>query len=127
VIVADASAVVAALLNDGPARRNLSSLPIHAPHLVDVEVVSVLRRLSLSGQLDPTLAERMINVLANLGIRRHGSTGLLGRVWRLRGNLTAYDATYVALAETLECPLLTSDRRLAEAVGPRCLIQLVPG
>jgi predicted nucleic acid-binding protein len=127
VIVADASAVVAALLNDGPARRNLSSLPIHAPHLVDVEVVSVLRRLSLSGQLDSTLAERMINVLANLGIRRHGSTGLLGRVWRLRGNLTAYDATYVALAETLECPLLTSDRRLARAVGPRCLIQLVPG
>jgi predicted nucleic acid-binding protein len=53
VIVADASAVVAALLNDGPARRNLASLPIHAPHLVDVEVVSVLRRLSLSGQLDP--------------------------------------------------------------------------
>jgi predicted nucleic acid-binding protein len=127
VIVADASAVVAALLNDGPARRNLSSLPIHAPHLVDVEVVSVLRRLSLSGQLDPTLAERMIHVLANLGIRRHGSTGLLGRVWRLSGNLTAYEATYVALAETLECPLLTSDRRLAKAVGPRCLIQLVPG
>jgi predicted nucleic acid-binding protein len=56
VIVADASAGVAALLNDGPARRNLSSLPIHAPHLlVDVEVVSVLRRLSLSGQLDPPL------------------------------------------------------------------------
>ena len=126
-IVADASAVVAALLNDGPARRNLSSLPIHAPHLVDVEVVSVLRRLSLSGQLAPPLAERMITVLANLGIRRHDSTGLLGRVWCLRGNLTAYDATYVALAETLDCPLLTSDRRLAGAVGPRCLIQLVPG
>ncbi len=126
-IVADASAVVAALLNDGPARRNLASLPIHAPHLVDVEVVSVLRRLSLSGQLDPALAERMIAVLANLGIRRHDSTGLLGRVWRLRENLTAYDATYVALAETLDCPLLTSDRRLAGAVGPRCLIQLLPG
>jgi predicted nucleic acid-binding protein len=69
----------------------------------------------------------MIHVLANLGIRRHGSTGLQGRVWRLRGNLTAYDATYLALAETLGCPLLTSDRRLARAVGPRCLIQLVPG
>ena len=118
-IVADASAVVAALLNDGPARRNLASLPIHAPHLLDVEVVSVLQRLSLSGQLDPPLAERMINVLANLGIRRHSSMGLLGRIWRLSGNLTAYDATYVALAETLECPLLTSDRRLARSGGPR--------
>ena len=126
-IVADASAVVAALLNDGQARRNLSSLPIHEPHLVDVEVLSVLRRLSLNGQLDPALAERMIHVLANLGIRRHGGTGPLGRAWRLRGNLSTYNATYVALAETLECPLLTSDRRLARAVGPRCLIQLVPG
>jgi len=128
VIVADASAVVAALLNDGPARRSLSSLPIHAPHLVEVEVVSVLRRLSLGGQLEPPQAERMINVLAILGIRLHGSsTDLLGRVWQLRGNLTAYDATYVALAETLTCPLLTADRRLANAFGPRCPIQLVPG
>ena len=126
-IVADASAVVAALLNDGPARRSLSSLPIHAPHLVDVEVVSVLRRLSLGGQLDPSHAERMIIVLATLGIRLHGSADLLGRVWQLRGNLTAYDATYVALAETLTCPLLTADRRLANAFGPRCPIQLVPG
>ncbi|MCP9772454.1 type II toxin-antitoxin system VapC family toxin [Synechococcus sp. Tobar12-5m-g] len=126
-IVADASAVVAALLNDGPARRSLSSLPIHAPHLVDVEVVSVLRRLSLGGQLDPPQAERMIIVLATLGIRLHGSADLLGRVWQLRGNLTAYDATYVALAETLSCHLLTADRRLANAFGPRCPIQLVPG
>jgi predicted nucleic acid-binding protein len=55
VIVADASAVVAALLNDGPARRNLASLPIHAPHLVDGEVVSVLRRLILNDQLDTPL------------------------------------------------------------------------
>lgn len=57
-IVADASAVVAALLNDGPARRSLSSLPIHVPHLVKVAVVSVLRRLSLGGQLDPPKPSR---------------------------------------------------------------------
>jgi hypothetical protein len=88
-IVADASPVVAALLNDGPARRSLSSLPIHVPYLVEVAVVSVLRRLSLGGQLDPPQAEQMIIVVATLGIRLRGRADLLGRVWRLRGNLTA--------------------------------------
>ncbi|KAF0653593.1 PilT protein domain-containing protein [Cyanobium sp. Copco_Reservoir_LC18] len=126
-IVADASAVVAALLNDGPARRSLASQPVHAPHLVDAEVLSVLRRLTLAGRLDPHLAEAMIDALAHLGIRRHGGTGLLPRIWGLRGNLTAYDASYVALAESLGCPLLSADRRLARGPGPRCAIQLVPG
>lgn len=126
-IVADASAVVAALLNDGPARQTLSSQPVHAPHLVDAEVLSVLRRLNLAGRLDQHLAEAMIEALAQLGIRRHGGTGLLFRVWGLRGNLTAYDAAYVALAESLACPLLSADRRLARAAGPLCAIHLVPG
>jgi predicted nucleic acid-binding protein len=127
VIVADASAVVAALLNDGPARQTLSSQPVHAPHLVDAEVLSVLRRLNLAGRLDQHLAEAMIEALAQLGIRRHGGTGLLFRVWGLRGTLTAYDAAYVALAESLACPLLSADRRLARAAGPLCAIHLVPG
>lgn len=126
-IVADASAVVAALLNDGPARQSLSSQPVHAPHLVDAEVLSVLRRLNLAGRLDQHLAEAMIEALVQLGIRRHGGTGLLFRIWSLRGNLTAYDASYVALAESLACPLLSADRRLARAAGPLCAIHLVPG
>lgn len=126
-IVADASAVVAALLNDGPARQTLSSQPVHAPHLVDAEVLSVLRRLNLAGRLDQHLAEAMIEALAQLGIRRHGGTGLLLRIWGLRGNLTAYHASYVALAESLACPLLSADRRLARAAGPLCAIHLVPG
>lgn len=126
-IVADASAVVAALLNDGPARQTLSSQPVHAPHLVDAEVLSVLRRLNLAGRLDQQLAEAMIEALAQLGIRRHGGTGLLLRIWGLRGNLTAFDASYVALAESLACPLLSADRRLARAAGPLCAIHLVPG
>lgn len=79
-IVADASAVVAALLNDGPARQSLSAQPVHAPHLVDGEVDSVLRRLNLSGRLDPHLAEAMLETLAQLGIRRHGCTALLPRI-----------------------------------------------
>ncbi len=126
-IVADASAVVAALLNDGPARQSLSSQPIHAPHLVDGEVLSVLGRLNLAGRLDPHLAEAMVETLAHLGIRRHGCTALLARIWGLRDNLTAYDATHVALAEALGCPLLSADRRLAGAAGPQCAIHLVPG
>ncbi|MCP9900679.1 type II toxin-antitoxin system VapC family toxin [Cyanobium sp. Cruz CV13-4-11] len=126
-IVADASAVVAALLNDGPARQSLSSQPVHAPHLLDAEVLSVLRRLNLAGRLDQHLAEAMIEALAQLGIRRHGGTELLFRIWGLRGNLTAYDASYVALAESLACPLLSADRRLARAAGPLCAIHLVPG
>ena len=126
-IVADASAVVAALLNDGPALQTLSAQPVHAPHLVDAEVLSVLRRLNLAGRLDQQLAEAMIEALAQLGIRRHGGTGLLLRIWGLRGNLTAFDASYVALAESLACPLLSADRRLARAAGPLCAIHLVPG
>jgi predicted nucleic acid-binding protein len=105
---------------------SLSSLPIQIPHLVEVEVMSVLRRLSKGGQLDPPQAEQMIIVLATLGIRLRRSADLLGRVWRLRGNLTAYDATFVALAETLSCHLLTAGRRLANAFGLRCPICQVP-
>jgi predicted nucleic acid-binding protein len=105
---------------------SLSSPPIQIPHLGEVEVVSGLRRLILGGQLDPPQAEQMIIVLATLGIRLRGSADLLGRDWRLRGNLTAYDATFVALAETLSCHLLTADRRLANAFGPRCPICQVP-
>jgi predicted nucleic acid-binding protein len=127
VIVADASAVVAALLNDGPARQSLSSQPVHAPHPLDGEVLSVLRRLNLAGRLDQHLAEAMLETLAQLGIRRHGCTALLFRIWSLRENLTAYDATYVALAEALGCPLLSADRRLAGAAGVRCAIHLLPG
>ena len=105
---------------------SLSSPPIQIPHLGEVEVVSGLRRLILGGQLDPPQAEQMIIVLATLGIRLRGSADLLGRDWRLKGNLTAYDATFVALAETLSCHLLTADRRLANAFGPRCPICPVP-
>ncbi len=67
----------------------------------------------------------MIDVWQRLGLERVGVSGLLGRVWELRENLSAYDATYVALAEALESPLVTADGRLARAPGPRCTITLV--
>ncbi len=124
-IVADASAVVAGLLNAGPARQILASEALQAPHLLDVEVASVLRRLCRTGTLHADDAEHLLEVYAALGIRRHLSSPLLGRIWALRDNLSAYDASYVALAETLGCPLLTADRRLAAAPGPTCGIQLL--
>lgn len=71
-------------------------------------------------------AWRATEVWMHLGVERLGVQGLLPRVWELRGNMSAYDATYVALAEALEAPLVTADGRLARAPGPRCLITVVP-
>jgi predicted nucleic acid-binding protein len=127
VIVADASAMVAALLHEGPARRVLATAVIHAPHLLDVEVLSVFRRLHRAGTLAAADAERCLAAFQAMGIRRSGHGPLLARGWVLRHNLSAYDATYVSLAEALGCPLLTADRRLAAAPGPECPIQLLPG
>jgi predicted nucleic acid-binding protein len=127
VIVVDASAVVAALLHDGPARGALRKETLLAPHLLDVEVTSVLRRLDLRNGLPENLPVDPLRVFRHLGIRRFPHAPLLGRVWQLRANLSAYDATYVALAEALGCVLLTADHRLAAAPGPRCPIQRLPG
>ncbi|MCP9848937.1 type II toxin-antitoxin system VapC family toxin [Cyanobium sp. Morenito 9A2] len=124
-IVVDASAVVAGLLNAGPARTALAMEALQAPHLLDGEVASVLRRLCRTGELQVVGAEHLLLVFSALGIRRHASAPLLGRIWALRDNLSAYDASYVALAETLGCPLLTADRRLAAAPGPTCGITLL--
>ncbi|WP_255105154.1 MULTISPECIES: type II toxin-antitoxin system VapC family toxin [unclassified Synechococcus] len=125
--MADASAVVAALLHKGPARRLLATATIHAPHLLDVEVMSVFRRLNLAGTLTEVEIESCLNAFQAMGIRRSGHRPLLARIWVLRHNLSAYDATYVSLAEALGCPLLTADRRLAAAPGLECPIQLLPG
>ncbi len=67
----------------------------------------------------------MIDVWARLGLERVGVSGLLGRVWELRENLSAYDATYVAIAEAFKVPLVTADGRLGRAPGPRCSITVV--
>lgn len=70
-------------------------------------------------------ASRALDVWGRLGVERVGVRGLLGRIWELRDNLSAYDATYVAVAEALESPLLTADGRLARAPGPRCTITVL--
>lgn len=98
---------------------------VACPHLADAEVVHALRSRVLRGELDAAIAARMVEVWQGLGLERVGVSGLLGRVWELRENLSAYDATYVAVAEVLESPLVTADGRLARAPGPRCTITVV--
>jgi predicted nucleic acid-binding protein len=126
VIVLDASAALSALANAGDARDLLAREQVHAPHLIDVEVTSGLRRLVLSKTLNASRANRLLSTWTRLGLTRYGVQGLLPRVWELRANLTAYDATYVALAEALGCALVTADQRLAHAAGQRCPVTVVP-
>jgi predicted nucleic acid-binding protein len=126
VIVMDASAAVLGLLNDGPARAALAHEAVVCPHLADSEIVHALRSQVRRGALDGSVAERALRVWARLGLERVGVSGLLGRIWELRENLSAYDATYVAVAEAFESPLVTADGRLARAPGPRCTITVVP-
>jgi predicted nucleic acid-binding protein len=127
VIVVDASAAVPALLRDGPARGALSDQPLHAPHLVDAEVTSALCRSVGRQELDTALAWSLLQRWRVLGVDRHPVSGLLDRMWELRESLTPYDASYVALAERLGCPLLTADIRLTRAPGVRCPVTVVPG
>lgn len=118
-IVADASVLVEFLLG-GPrgvvAAATLDGLEgeIHAPGLVDVEVTHAIRRLVLAGVLKEVRGRASVEILQDFPARRHGTTPLLPRIWQLRESLPAYDASYVALAEALACPLATFDAKLAE-------------
>lgn len=125
-IVVDASAALSGLLNAGPARRALATEDLHAPHFLDLEVASGLRRRMLANELDPAAGQAVLRVLQRLGLRRYPATGLLERIWQLRENLSAYDASYVALAESLDCALLTADARLGRAPGVNCPVTVVP-
>jgi predicted nucleic acid-binding protein len=124
-IVLDASAAILALLNDGDARRLLASEPVAVPHLVDSEVVHVLRSQVRRDALSAEEARRALSRWTRLGMVRLGLHGVIDRMWALRSNLSAYDAGYVALAEALDCTLLTADARLARAPGPRCAITVI--
>ena len=88
---------------------------VHVPHLLDVEVTHALRRHALRGRLSSERSAEVFADFADIKMTRYPHSSLLGRVWELRNNLTAYDATYVALAEALDAPLLTRDAKLARA------------
>lgn len=127
-IVVDASVLVNALADDAAdgdrARaRMLADPDLHAPSLVDVEVLSVLRRHLNAGTLDDRRADLAIDDLAELPLTRYPHLAMARRIWAHRNNLTAYDAAYVALAELLDCPLVTADRKLAAAPGLTCPVE----
>jgi predicted nucleic acid-binding protein len=130
VIVLDASAVVELLLGTQEgraigARIADPTLGLHAPHLIDVEVAQALRRYVREGEFEADVAMAALEDLRALDLERHAHEPLLDRVWALRDNLTAYDAVYVALAEALDCVLLTCDARLARAPGLGRRVELV--
>lgn len=98
---------------------------LHAPHLIDIEVTQVLRRYALAGIASVSRCEEGLAAFALFRVSRHSHASLLARVWQLRSNLTAYDAVYVALAESLGATLLTGDRRLANAPGIRAPVEVL--
>jgi len=128
-IVVDASVIASALADDGEdgdrARGRLRGERLCAPEIVDLEVTSALRRLHGAGDLDERRAALALNDLMDLDLRRVGARRLLPRVWELRHTVTPYDAAYVALAEVLGTVLITVDRRLGTATGPRCVIEFL--
>lgn len=120
-IVVDSAALVDALTavaGTEDLRECLARNELHAPTLIDFEVVSALRGLTLGGHLSPARAEDLLTDLDDLRIERWPAEDpLRRRAFQLRQNLSAYDAAYVALAEALDCPLVTRDARLAGASG----------
>lgn len=124
-IVADASAVVTALFNDGAAREWLARGGIAVPHLIDAELAHAVRGQVLRGAVEETAASVVLDAWSRLGVSRFPMVGLLSRIWELRDNLSAYDACYVALAEELDTTVVTADERLARAPGVRCSITVV--
>ena len=126
-IVLDASAAADAVLERGErgswaARQLLEAEELSAPHLIDAEVVSALRRVALAREASPQRARTALDYFLTLPLERYPTTILLDRVWRLRHHLTAYDGCYIALAELLGQPVVTTDARLARARGHRAEI-----
>lgn len=129
VLVIDASALVIALADDGvqgdSARTRLRGEELAAPELIDLEVVSALRRQFTVGAIDARRAELALRDLQDIPITRAPHRDLLARCWELRDNLSVYDAAYVALAEALSATLLTADRALVQAPKLKCSVELL--
>jgi predicted nucleic acid-binding protein len=129
-IVIDASAEVAILLNIGQDVEGIRSRiarpgeTLHIPHLFEIEVLHALRSLTLRGTVSSERARLALDRLRDTRFVRYAHTALTERIWELRENLTAYDAAYIALAEALDAPLVTTDARLARASGIRAAVEV---
>ena len=129
-IVVDASAVIEVLLGtsaSGPlaARLFADGETLHAPSLLDVEVLQVMRRYERTGTISTVRGAEALEDLTAFSITRYPHQALMSRMWELRHNVTAYDGAYLALAEALAAPLVTRDAKLASAPGHRARIVLV--
>lgn len=114
---ASAPAVYQRILVDGET--------IHVPHLLDLEILQVLRRYCMSGDISDERAQQAVADYLDFPLTRYSHDALALRIWELRHNTTAYDAAYVALAEALSAPIITRDRRLATSSGHRAMIEVV--
>lgn len=129
-IVLDASAAIEWLFQS-PAGNKIdrkifsTSQTLHVPHLLDVEVAQVVRRFVRDRVITAQRGEEALEDLSDMPLRRYAHDFLIPRVWELRATLTAYDAVYVALAEVLDVPLLTCDRRIASAAGHSAKVEVV--
>lgn len=123
-IVADASAIIAALVDSGSdgqwAQELIESNEIVAPSLLHVECTNVLRRLESSGTINDINASIAYKNLLLLPVTLFPFEPFAPRIWNLRNNLTSYDAWYVAVAEAIEIPLATLDKKLTNSMGPEC-------
>lgn len=129
-IVVDASALLEFLLQTPLGTRVETRLfrdedEFHSPHLIDVEVVQGLRRLVRAGEVSADRAADAIDDLVDLDLHRHAHLDLLIRAWKLRDNVTAYDAMYVALAKALDATMVTCDAPLAKASGHRARVEVI--
>jgi predicted nucleic acid-binding protein len=129
-IVVDASALLEFLLQTSLGARVEARLfgeedELHAPHLLDVEIAQGLRRLVRTGEVSSGRAEEAIADLTDLDLHRHAHLDLLDRAWKLRDNISAYDAMYLALAEAIEATIITCDSPFAKAPGHRARIEVI--
>jgi predicted nucleic acid-binding protein len=126
-IVLDASVVVELLINGGLAdsiRTELadSEESFLVPHLIDIEVLSAIRRLTAGQRIDAHRADQFFTALAALPAERYSHTPLIGRIWELRHSFTAYDAAYIALAEATGSVLYTCDKKLRSGHRARVVL-----
>ena len=128
--VVDASVLVAALVDSGPtgewAESVVAAHSLAGPELVLVETGNILRRLERAGEISRLEATTAYRDLLRLDLTLFPFAPFAERIWELRSNLTGYDAWYVAVAEALDCPLITLDLKLGRADGPRCDVVVPP-